>query len=86
MDPLIHHSHVCSKPFINNTAPLRVNSGAQEAASCSCTCKESSIRNPGMIMGLYLLVQWHKSQESKVCNAVFSIKAFYLRSVLVNPW
>lgn len=62
-DRLIHHSHVCTKPFTNNAAPLRAGSDGQEAASCSSMHEESSIRSPGMMMGLYVVVQWHKSQE-----------------------
>lgn len=86
IDPLIYHSPVCSKPFTNTTAPLSTSSGGQGAASSSGTYKDSSIRTPGVLMGLYTVVQCPNSQESWVYNAVSCIKAFYLHSVLVNHW
>ena len=63
-DPLTHHSHACSKPFPKNAAPLCAGSGEQEAASCSRVRDESSISSPGTMMGFYLAVQRHESQES----------------------
>lgn len=83
-DPLMYHSHVCSKSFTKIADPLCARSTREEAASCLWMYKKSSVRGSGITTGLYLAVQWHKYQESYAFDTAFTIKAFHLHAVLVN--